>query len=112
MDRRRHLARAPPRPFGDEAIAEVESQGVARADIALHVRAQLRYAGSDTALEVKSASAEAMRREFEIAHKARFGFIEPANDLVIEATDGVRSQPTPIAHIEARIDQLKRQERG
>jgi 5-oxoprolinase (ATP-hydrolysing) len=81
LERIARLARA----LGDEAIAEVESQGVARADIALHVRAQLRYAGSDTALEVKSASAEAMRREFEIAHKARFGFIEPANDLVIEA---------------------------
>src|ERR1700722_6855769 len=66
------------RDLGDEAIAEVASQGVARGQIVLHVRAQLRYAGSDTALEVKSGSLAAMRRAFEAAHKARFGFIDPA----------------------------------
>jgi 5-oxoprolinase (ATP-hydrolysing) len=71
--------------LGDEAIAEVASQGVPRSQIALHVRAQLRYAGSDTALEVKSGTIVAMRRAFEAAHKARFGFIDPAKDLVIEA---------------------------
>jgi len=51
------------------------------------VRAQLRYAGSDTALEVKSAGLAAMRRAFEAAHKARFGFIDPSKDLVIEAVN-------------------------
>jgi 5-oxoprolinase (ATP-hydrolysing) len=71
--------------LGAQTIKEVVGQGVTRADIALHVRAQLRYAGSDTALEVKSGSIAAMRRAFEAAHKARFGFIDPAKDLVIEA---------------------------
>ncbi len=40
------------RRLGTEAAAEVESQGVARADIAVHVRAHIRYAGTDTPLEV------------------------------------------------------------
>jgi 5-oxoprolinase (ATP-hydrolysing) len=73
--------------LGAQAIKEVAGQGVARADIALHARAQLRYAGSDTALEVKSGSIAAMRRAFEVAHKARFGFIDPTKDLVIEAVN-------------------------
>jgi 5-oxoprolinase (ATP-hydrolysing) len=38
--------------LGDEARAEVASQGVAAADIAVHVRAHIRYSGTDTALEV------------------------------------------------------------
>src|SRR5580658_7245075 len=44
------------RELGEQAIEEVAGQGVARDAIALHARAQLRYAGSDTALEVKSGT--------------------------------------------------------
>jgi 5-oxoprolinase (ATP-hydrolysing) len=71
--------------LGAKAIDEVAGQGVARDAIALHVRAQLRYAGSDTALEVAAGSLAAMRSAFEAAHEARFGFIDPAKDLTIEA---------------------------
>jgi 5-oxoprolinase (ATP-hydrolysing) len=71
--------------LAETAVAEVESQGVARETIKVHRRAQLRYAGSDTTIEVALASPIAMRRAFETAHKNRFGFIDRAKALVIEA---------------------------
>jgi 5-oxoprolinase (ATP-hydrolysing) len=81
------LARAERRgqPASEEAGAEVASQGVDGEDATIHRRALLRYAGSDTTIEVGWGSAAAMRRGFEKAHKARFGFIDRDKSLVIEA---------------------------
>jgi 5-oxoprolinase (ATP-hydrolysing) len=80
------------RRLGREAIAEVEGQGVAAGKIALHVRAHIRYAGTDTPLIVNAgkgmstlASLGEMKSAFERAHKAQFGFIDRKKDLVIEA---------------------------
>ena len=83
--------------LSDDAKREVEGQGVAADDIVVHVRAHIRYAGTDTALVVPaftvatahggegSASPAAMRAAFEKAHKARFGFIDENKQLVVEA---------------------------
>ena len=71
--------------LADAAAAEVERQGVERSAIAIHARAHLRYAGSDTTIEVPLRAPDAMRRAFERAHKQRFGFIDRAKALVIEA---------------------------
>ncbi|MGZ8388947.1 MAG: hydantoinase B/oxoprolinase family protein, partial [Rhodoplanes sp.] len=116
--------------LGTEARAEVTGQGVSPHDIAVHVRAHIRYAGTDTPLEVSAgtllsplpggerSTAErsgegepdpttlspltpafspkgrgslrlcdlaAMKAAFEAAHKARFGFIDEAKELVVEA---------------------------
>ncbi len=71
--------------LADETATEVAAQGVAREAIRTRRRALLRYAGSDSAIEVALASAATMRRAFERAHKARFGFIDRAKPLVIEA---------------------------
>ncbi len=81
-----------------DTIAEVESQGVAPAKITLHVRAHIRYAGTDTPLivdagtfhsslkgEVKLASTQKMKSAFERAHKSQFGFIDRSKSLVVEA---------------------------
>jgi 5-oxoprolinase (ATP-hydrolysing) len=84
------------RRLATDAISEVAGQGVAANKIKLHVRAHIRYAGTDTALivdagtsvgrsAVKLASLEKMKAAFERAHKARFGFIDRGKDLVIEA---------------------------
>src|SRR6202035_3769874 len=86
----RRLARA--------AIDEVAGQGVATNKITVHVRAHIRYAGTDTPLIVDAgkskpsqrgglnlASLETMKSGFERAHKARFGFIDRKKSLVIEA---------------------------
>src|SRR6202034_4105945 len=67
------------------AVAEVEGQGVAREAIKVHRRAQLRYSGSDTTIEVPLSTPAAMRRAFETAHKSRFGFIDRSKAIVIEA---------------------------
>ncbi len=81
-----------------DTIAEVESQGVALSKITLHVRAHIRYAGTDTPLIVeagafrpplrgalKLAPLATMKAAFERAHKAQFGFIDRSKELVIEA---------------------------
>ena len=87
-------------PFGSRAIkaiartgaslgkatrAEVVSQGVPSVKIKVYVRAHIRYAGTDTALVVAAGSAAAMKRTFEKAHKARFGFIDRTKQMVVEA---------------------------
>jgi 5-oxoprolinase (ATP-hydrolysing) len=80
-----------------EARAEVVGQGVPDGDVIVHVRAHIRYAGTDTALEVPAFTSPPPAGEgevstpakltyaFEAAHKARFGFIDPAKELVVEA---------------------------
>jgi 5-oxoprolinase (ATP-hydrolysing) len=79
------------RRLGREALTEVAGQGVPRSRIALHVRAHIRYAGTDTPLIVdagkgaKFLSLRKMQSAFERAHKAQFGFVDPAKQLVIEA---------------------------
>ncbi len=71
--------------LGAEAAAEVEGQGVARTDIAVHLRAHIRYAGTDTPLEVPAGTLAAMKSAFQAAHRAQFGFIDEGKELVIEA---------------------------
>jgi 5-oxoprolinase (ATP-hydrolysing) len=79
------------RELGREVIAEVKGQGVTASKITLHVRAHVRYAGTDTPLIVdagkngKLASLKTMRAAFERAHKAQFSFVDRTKELVIEA---------------------------
>jgi len=68
-----------------DVSAEVAGQGVPAKIIQVHVRAHIRYAGTDTALVVKAGSLATMKSTFEKAHKAQFGFIDKKKDLVIEA---------------------------
>jgi 5-oxoprolinase (ATP-hydrolysing) len=97
-------------PFGEKVLAaiaevggrlgagarkEVVGQGVPADAVTVHVRAHVRYAGTDTALVVPAFSLsmdraatprlKAMRSAFEAAHKARFGFIDSSKTLVVEA---------------------------
>src|SRR5581483_1723141 len=79
------------RHLGRDGIAEVKGQGVAASKIRLHVRAHIRYAGTDTPLIVdagkngKLASLASMKAAFERAHKAQFSFVDRTKALVIEA---------------------------
>ena len=75
------IAKRLSKDVGDEVIG----QGVPKKDVKVHVRAHIRYAGTDTALVVKAGSLAAMKSAFEKAHKAQFGFIDRKKDLVIEA---------------------------
>jgi 5-oxoprolinase (ATP-hydrolysing) len=86
--------------IGEEARAELARQGVPEDGLVTHVRAHIRYAGTDTTLEIPAYQAEgaatlaeasrgidiaAMQADFEAAHKARFGFIDTTKPLVVEA---------------------------
>ncbi|HEY5379524.1 MAG TPA: hydantoinase B/oxoprolinase family protein, partial [Pseudolabrys sp.] len=71
--------------LGRQAKAEVAGQGVPMGKIQVFVRAHIRYAGTDTALVVGSGTLPTMKRAFEKAHKARFGFIDRTKQMVIEA---------------------------
>jgi 5-oxoprolinase (ATP-hydrolysing) len=81
-----------------EASGEVAGQGVARDDITVHVRAHIRYSGTDTPIEVPAYTVHApgrgtsppmtlaaMKDAFQAAHRARFGFIDESKELVVEA---------------------------
>jgi 5-oxoprolinase (ATP-hydrolysing) len=77
--------------LGAEAAAEVVGQGVPQDAVSVLLRAHIRYSGTDTALVVPGGSPDAvsslgkMKSAFEAAHKSRFGFIDEAKDLVLEA---------------------------
>src|SRR5580698_8965252 len=90
-DKARKTLETTGRLLGKEAIAEVRGQGVPANKITLHLRAHIRYAGTDTPLVVdagkngKLASIATMKAAFERAHKAQFSFIDRSKQLVIEA---------------------------
>jgi 5-oxoprolinase (ATP-hydrolysing) len=77
--------------LAEEARSEVIGQGIPAAAVTVHVRAHIRYAGTDTALIVPAAidrgddALAAMKSAFEAAHKSRFGFVDEAKQLVVEA---------------------------
>ena len=78
------------------ALAE---QGAEARDVRLTLR--LRYEGADAELPVGFGGIEAVKAEFEDAHKRLFGFIEPGLPIVIasveaEAVSSERS-PAPVA---------------
>ncbi|MFZ1920928.1 MAG: hydantoinase/oxoprolinase family protein, partial [Xanthobacteraceae bacterium] len=79
------------RRLARETRDEVAGQGVPAGKIAAHVRAHIRYAGTDTPLIVEAGSDRApaslakLQSAFERAHKAQFGFIDRKKGLVIEA---------------------------
>ena len=81
---------------------EVASQGVEQIEIIVHRRALLRYAGTDSAIEVDMATdadrLSTTRHRFEEAHKERFGFSDPAKGIVLEAVsvEAVGGNATPI----------------
>ena len=73
--------------LAQDARAGLQAQGLASQLITTQARVQVRYAGSDAALELDEpfGNAAAMREAFETLHRARFGFIDPSKSLVIEA---------------------------
>ncbi|MDQ3483409.1 MAG: hydantoinase B/oxoprolinase family protein, partial [Pseudomonadota bacterium] len=94
------------RPLGEDcsaALAALEAgssqalidQGIDAAAIELHRRARLRYAGSNTTLEVALAGTEEMRRTFEQLHSKRFGYVDSGAEVIVDAlvVEGVGSSP-------------------
>jgi 5-oxoprolinase (ATP-hydrolysing) len=80
--------------LGATVTAELAGQGVSSDAITLHVRAHIRYAGTDTTIEIPAydrhgdgritSHLDAMRSAFEKAHKGRFGFVDESKPLIVE----------------------------
>jgi 5-oxoprolinase (ATP-hydrolysing) len=68
-----------------EARAALESQGAGHPSMS--ARAAIRYAESDTALDVPLSSLNGMVRAFLAEHRRLFGFVEPDHAMVIESIE-------------------------
>jgi 5-oxoprolinase (ATP-hydrolysing) len=73
--------------LADAMRAEVATQGVEEADIAVSAWTHLRYDGTDTALPVALGEAGTMRDAFEAMHRQRFGFFSPEKGVTIAALE-------------------------
>jgi len=82
------------------ALAE---QGLDEQAITLNRRARLRYAGSDTTLELELDSPDRMRREFEALHAKRYGYADRETDVILDTlvVEGVGSSNPPL-HLQGR----------
>ncbi|MCO5995596.1 hydantoinase B/oxoprolinase family protein [Actinoallomurus rhizosphaericola] len=68
-----------------EGRAEIREEGVTADRIRVVRRAHLRYAGTDTALQIPVGTAPAMVREFEERYRRHFSFLMPGRTIVVEA---------------------------
>ena len=60
-------------------------QGVQEAKITALYKVHMRYAGSDTQLVIDFADTAGLRKDFEDAHRKRFGFVMEGKAMVVEA---------------------------
>ncbi|MBB3660378.1 5-oxoprolinase (ATP-hydrolyzing) [Rhizobium sp. BK650] len=80
------------RELQGECQPELVAQGVEAGKIKTVLRAHIRYAGTDTLLAVESQFPQdddpvRVRKEFEVLHKRRFGFVAEDKPLVVEAVE-------------------------
>ena len=83
------------RRLAEQVMTELLSQGVPADAINIYVRAHIRYEGTDTTIDVPALELTpiavvadhrlAMAAAFSMAHRARFGFLDPSKPLVVEA---------------------------
>jgi 5-oxoprolinase (ATP-hydrolysing) len=81
-----------------DAEAALRAQGIPFSSVEVLTCAKLRYAGTDTALEVAFGPAEAMRAAFEETHRRRFGFVSPETPLVVESLSAEAVGAPPAGH--------------
>ena len=70
--------------IADEARTRLTAQDVDDSIITVHRRAELRYDGSDSTLELAFATPAEMSAAFEVAHRQRFGFVQPGTPIIVE----------------------------
>ncbi|MGL6159500.1 hydantoinase B/oxoprolinase family protein [Microbulbifer sp.] len=71
--------------LADEGRAEMLAQQVPEEQIHCLYKLHLKYAGTDTALEVAMGGREQVITEFEAAYRQRFGFLAEGKPLIVEA---------------------------
>jgi len=96
---RRATVAAPLEPGGDAALTRraelltaeardlLNARGFADSVISTLVRAEIKFAGSDTPLSVPSGAADGMRAAFEALHRQRVGFFAEDKALVVETLE-------------------------
>ncbi len=86
----------------EAVIAELAAQGIAQDKVAAKPVLHIRYDGTDTTLPVnfEQDSIFQARRDFEIAHKAQFGFVYDDKPMIVE-TVGVEGSEVTEARAEA-----------
>jgi len=72
-------------PLVDDAALELSDQGFPPDRVTVTRRAHLKYAGTDTTVEVVCGGLETMHAEFERLYRRRFSFLMPERDIVVEA---------------------------
>ncbi|MEQ8824897.1 MAG: hydantoinase B/oxoprolinase family protein [Filomicrobium sp.] len=73
--------------LGEDVTEELLDEGAEHDDIEIRSFAHIRYAGSETAFAVEVSEPQLMRRDFEIEHKRRFGFLSPEKHVLIAAVE-------------------------
>lgn len=69
-------------------LAELVEQGLDPDKVETRTKLHLRYAGTDTAIDVVfNGDLDAVRAAFEAMHKAQFGFITPDKEVTVEAVE-------------------------
>ncbi len=71
--------------LAEEAVAELERQGLLRAQIVVHRRVHVRYEGTDSAIVVPFGDADTVRSSFESVYRQRFAFLMSERRLIVEA---------------------------
>ncbi|MEZ5279529.1 MAG: hydantoinase B/oxoprolinase family protein [Acidimicrobiales bacterium] len=69
----------------DACRRSLADQGVPSSSVATHRRVAVRYAGSDTSIQVAAGTSDDIARGFETVHRARFGFVSPEKPMVVES---------------------------
>ncbi|HET7279554.1 MAG TPA: hydantoinase B/oxoprolinase family protein [Dermatophilaceae bacterium] len=72
-------------PLIDAGRRELADQGVPMERMSVVRRAHLKYAGTDTAVEVPCRDIEDMLQEFERVYRRRFSFLMPERPVIVEA---------------------------
>ncbi len=76
----------------EACLADLSAQGISSDAAHVHVRAHIRYEGTDTAIAVETAypspdESERLHNEFARLHKRRFGFVDDTRSLVVDAVE-------------------------
>jgi len=69
----------------DDALKEIQEQGLPVDDTTIIKKVHLRYHGSDTALMVSDGPLETMIKEFQDRHRQRFGFVQTDARYIVDA---------------------------
>jgi 5-oxoprolinase (ATP-hydrolysing) len=84
---------------------ELESQGFANTQIELQTKLQIKYQGTDTALQITLTDQSRIRSQFETQHQQLYGFVSPSAELIVESVqvEGVATGDKPQQSVSSTI---------